>query len=68
MNKAKMLSLGPKKSLSSLRLELMALGMEQCTDDMSRVWYHLTIQAPTSNTKTCIGYFWGNVWNKLGYI
>ena len=43
-----MLCLGPKKSLSSLRLELMAQGMAQCTDDQSQVWYHLAIQAPRS--------------------
>ena len=46
MNKALMLCLGPTKSLSSLRLELTAQGMVQCTDDQSRVWYHSAMQAP----------------------
>ena len=41
-----MLCLGRKKSLSSPRLQLMAQGMAQCTDDQSRVWYHSAIQAP----------------------
>ena len=37
MNKALMLCLGPIKSLSSLRFELTAQGMAQCTDDQSQV-------------------------------
>ena len=37
MNKAYMLCLGPKKSFSSPRLELMAQGMALCTNDKSRV-------------------------------
>ena len=37
MKKALMLCLGPKKSLSSLRLELTAQGMVQHTDDQSLV-------------------------------
>ena len=40
-----MLCLGPKKSLSSLRLKLLAQGMAQRTDDQSQVWYHSAIQA-----------------------
>ena len=41
-----MLCLGPKKSLLSPRLKLMAQGMVQRTDDQSQVWYHSAIQAP----------------------
>ena len=41
-----MLCLGPKKSLLSLRLKLMAQGMAQHTNDQSRVWYHSAIQVP----------------------
>ena len=41
-----MLRLGPKKSLLSLRLKLMAQGMAQCTDIQGRVWYHSAIQVP----------------------
>ena len=37
MKKALMLCFCPKKSLSSPRLEFMAQGMEQRTDDQSRV-------------------------------
>ena len=37
MNKAYMLCLGPKKSLSSMRLELMGQGIAQYTNDKSRV-------------------------------
>ena len=37
MNKAKMLCLGPKKSLLSLRLKLTAQCMAQCTNDQSQV-------------------------------
>ena len=40
MKKVQMLCLGPKKSLSSPRLKLMAQGMVQHTDDQSQVWYH----------------------------
>ena len=39
-----MLFMGVKKILLSLRLELMAKGMVQHTDDLSRVWYHSGIQ------------------------
>ena len=39
-----MLCMGVKKILLSLRLELMAKGMVQHTDDLSRVWYHSGIQ------------------------
>ena len=46
MNKALMLCLGPKKSLLSPRLKLMAQDMAQCTDDQSQVWYHSAIQVP----------------------
>ena len=45
MKKAYLLCLGLKKSLSSLRLKLMAQGMAQCTDDPNQVWYHSAIQA-----------------------
>ena len=41
-----MLCLGMKKSLSSLRLELSAQGMAQCTDEKSQEWYYSAIQAP----------------------
>ena len=37
MNKAKMLCLGTKKSLSSPRLELTAQGMVQCTEYKNQV-------------------------------
>ena len=43
-----MLCLGPKKSLLSPRLELMAQGMVQHTDNQSWVWYYSAIQAPQS--------------------
>ena len=29
-----------------MRLKLTAHGIAQCTNDQSRVWYHLAIQAP----------------------
>ena len=41
-----MMFLGPKKSLSSPRLKLMALGMAQHTYAQSQVWYHSAIQVP----------------------
>ena len=40
------MGLGPKKSLSSLRLELMSQGIAQHTNVQSRVWYHSAIQGP----------------------
>ena len=51
MKKVQMLCLGPKKSLSSPRLKLMAQGMVQCTKDQSRVWYHSAIQAPQKGNR-----------------
>ena len=46
-----MLRLGPKKSLLSLRLELMFQDMAQHTDDQSQVWYHSAIQTPQHLSK-----------------
>ena len=47
-----LLYLGLKKSLLPPRLELMAQGIVQCTNDQSQVWYHSAIQAPD------VGYIW----------
>ena len=44
MKKANMLCLGPKKNLSSPRVELTAQGVTQHTDVQSQVWYHSAIQ------------------------
>ena len=47
-----MLCLGPKKSLLSPRLELIAQDMAQGTDDKSQVWNHSGTPQLTKGCKT----------------